>query len=431
MKYSSLFMAGVFLVLFAGWYMPVSFFNVFVGDDFWHGTNVGINGFWGAQLHFYQSWEGSFTHTFLATVPHVFSGRHVPFAVNILTFVLLALSVCFFIKVYCVISHKRAFLISLFLTAFYYATTGCGAEIRFWVCSSGPYLFGVSTLLIFMACYHRQDEPTLLILIILWACQLLIVGNKVPYIICLFTLMVVHDAAYESFSKKKFILFYLPAALFSLINIVAPGNYLRLHENMQNVNAISFGNVLFSRFGKVVPMFFYAFFMPSFFTPKELPWVRRKFTIIILVGIITFFLIDSLCMYFCFRDSGPLRALVLSEICFFVAGMVVRDAVVLRFNLKFINTSFHVICFGLILCVLQLRIIKQVPSTVQYAQKSHERNRFVRSQFGAEIVCVPELPSSHLLLSYFANDIIWIKNVYLPYFCMLNCDVCVTHWSKE
>ena len=263
MKYASLFVLGAFLTLFGYWYLPVSFCNVFAVDDFWHGTNVGTHGFWGTQLNFYQSWEGSFTHTFLATIPHVFGGRYVPFAVNMLTLLLLIFAICLFVRTYCIGNRRDVFLLSVFLAAFYYVTTGCGAEIRFWVCGNGPYLFGVSTLLIFAACYHNLKEPTLARLVPLWALQLVIVGNKVTYIICLFACMIVHDIVYDSFSKKRLMLFYFPASLFSIINILAPGNYLRLSKNMQNTETFSLIEVLHLRFVNVAPMFFYTLLMPS------------------------------------------------------------------------------------------------------------------------------------------------------------------------
>lgn len=394
-----------------------------MGDDYWHGTNVVTNGFWGDQLKFYLTWEGSFTHTFLATIPHVFSCRHMPFVVNMVTLLVLVLSVYSFIKAYYIEDRRMAFMVSIFMTALYYVVTGCGAEIRFWICGNGPYLFGVSTLLILMAFYHKLQKPTLFNLLPLWACLVLIVGNKVSYIICLFACMITHDVAYDSFSKRKITLFYLPAALLSIINVVAPGNYVRLSENMGNAQAIPLVEVLVLRFIKIAPAFLYALFVPPFFDRKESSALNGKFLMAILFGAMAFFLLDSLCMYFCFRDPGPLRTCVLSEIWFLIAGMVVRDYVVRRVGFKFVDMNFYGIAYGLILCVSQLSFIGQVPATIHYAQEAQARNSSVKAQFGSKTIRVPELPPSHLLLSYFANDIIWIKNVYLPYFRMADCEV--------
>lgn len=418
----------LFVVLFASWYVPVSFVNVFTCDDFWHGTNVIENGFLQTQLSFYCSWEGSFTHTFLATIPHVFKYSHVPFVVNMVTLTFLVISACCFIKVYFVGTWCRSLLYSILTSVFFLVVTGCGAEIRFWVCSSLPYVFGVSTMMLFMACYHIVKLSSWGCLCVLWFLQILIVGNKVSYIICLFVCMIVHDVVFKTFSLKKVMMLYFSAALFSLINVVAPGNYARLNENLENACTLPFLRVVGIRFMHMIPIVLWSLAFPMFVFKRNLP--RRRTIIAIVLGVIIFFLMESICLYFCFRDPGPLRTYILSEILFIVLGVVVRDAVLYKIRFDMSDIGFYAILCGIVLCFAQLSLIRQVPPTISYAKKATERALLVKAQSSSRVIRIPELPPSYLLLSYFANDVLWLKNVYLSYFHMRDCDIELVELSK-
>ena len=48
-----------------------------------------------------------------------------------------------------------------------------------------------------------------------------------------------------------------------------------------------------------------------------------------------------------------------------------------------------------------------------------------------DTIIIPPLPSSHLLLSYFSNDKIWLERIYLPYFQKKNNFVLLKSDDKE
>lgn len=89
--YRIILLIGCFCFLL--WYLPVAYANVYACDDFWFGTNVNDYGFWGNQIHYYLNWEGSFTHTFLDSLPHVFQYERMPFLFNLFSISVLLLSI--------------------------------------------------------------------------------------------------------------------------------------------------------------------------------------------------------------------------------------------------------------------------------------------------------------------------------------------------
>ena len=107
-------------IVFLCWYLPVAFNNVYACDDYWFGTNVRVNGFWGNQLFYYFNWEGSYTHTFLASLPHAFHGSHIPFIFNLFSLVLLFISLLYILRTYTSLSFMRGLAYSLFLMSFLY-----------------------------------------------------------------------------------------------------------------------------------------------------------------------------------------------------------------------------------------------------------------------------------------------------------------------
>ena len=74
---------GIFVI----WYLIASYNNVYACDDYWHGTNVHNFGFWHAQSYYWNNWEGSYIHTFFATIPHVFTSNKTPFMFNVLSLI--------------------------------------------------------------------------------------------------------------------------------------------------------------------------------------------------------------------------------------------------------------------------------------------------------------------------------------------------------
>lgn len=412
-----------FVALFAVWYVPASFVNVLACDDFWLGNAVIRKGFWNAQIHFYRTWEGSYYHSFLATIPHVFNMRCMPFLTNMLVLTIFVAAIWFFIRTYYSFSHMRSALFSIILAAFYYVTTSGGAEIRFWVCANASYVSGISTLLIFLSLYHRWRYGTMINLLFPWVCMFLICGHKVTYIVCLFVSMMTHDIVFKAFSRKKIILFYFPLVLFSLANVIAPGNYLRLNENIDSGRSSSIIAVIIFRFREVAPMFLWAFALPPLTIGEDSSRRVVRSVGAVILGAMVFFLFESFLMYFCFGDPGPRRTYVLSEIWFLICGVIVRDKIISWWNIGGKEIQIYWVVVGIGLCASQLNLICQVPPTISYANKAHERNLAMQSEKITSVIKIPELPPSYLLLSYYANDVVWLKKVYAPYFRKCDCDI--------
>ena len=128
------------------------------------------------------------------------------------------------------------------------------------------------------------------------------------------------------------------------------------------------------------------------------------------------FIVDSVVMYICFNDSGPLRV-------YFVAEMFL--ALLVLFGLNHFYTS--VLCkyyyirpvmifLALMVAVSHLSLIFQVPMSIEYSEKARERDKYVMSCEAGDTIEIVPLPDSHLMLSYFANDEMWLENIYLPYY---------------
>ena len=77
--------------------------------------------------------------------------------------------------------------------------------------------------------------------------------------------------------------------------------------------------------------------------------------------------------------------------------------------------------------VSHLFLIFQVPKSIEYSKKAHERDCYVMSCATGDTIEIAPLPDSYLMLSYFANDIMWLENIYLPYYnkkCKVYCWEC-------
>ena len=171
-------------IVFLCWYLPVAFYNVYACDDYWFGTNVRVNGFWGNQLFYYFNWEGSYTHTFLASLPHAFHGSRMPFLGNLFSLVLLYVSLFCVLRTYTSLSVKRGMVYSLYCLSFLFLCTKGNAEIRFWICANITYISEMSFLLLFLSLYHNLDNgSTYKKWILVALCLFLIGGSKLTFII--------------------------------------------------------------------------------------------------------------------------------------------------------------------------------------------------------------------------------------------------------
>lgn len=408
-------------MVFLCWYLPVAFFNVYACDDYWFGTNVRVNGFWGNQLFYYFNWEGSYTHTFLASLPHAFHGSRIPFLANLSSLVLLFVSLFCFLKIYTSLSVKRRMAYSLYCLSFLYLCTKGNSEIRFWICANITYVSEMSFLLLFLSLYHTLDKGFSYKKWILVAFFLFLIGgSKLTFIIYAFSGIITNDILYNKRVNRNTILVLFLLGLFVILNVTAPGNYIRLvEETMPKDDNIHMGmfESVFYRITEMEPFLLNTLFL----LPIAAQWTtnhsfekKRVLTSVAVLGVA--FIIDSAVMYICFNDSGPLRVYFVAE---------VSTAILVLFGLnhfytsalsKYYYTRHVIVLFAFMVAVSHLSLIFQVPKSIEYSEKARERDQYVMSCKAGETIEIAPLPSSYLMLSYFSNDVIWLERIYLPYF---------------
>ncbi|MBO4664769.1 MAG: hypothetical protein J5663_10220 [Bacteroidaceae bacterium] len=401
-------------ILFFVWYLVASFVNVYACDDYWHGTNVHLYGFENAQLYYWYNWEGSFTHTFLATLPHIFSFERMPFICNLISLLFLLLSVMTFLRTFYCLTRIKAFICSCYLVAFLYTFTTGKAEIRFWVCANVTYLFGVSTTLIFLSLYHVYDysikKTTILILL-----MVVIVGNKISFVYMLFLVTICHDIVYGRLTKKRFFFMSLSILFLSMFNILAPGNVIRMIQNLGDSEEcrMTFEEAITDRFFRLLPFVKHLFLL----TPicKFLNVTISKSTIVILtLAFVFIFVGDTTIMYLCFHDSGPMRTNITLE----VSAVLYSMSLICYFNAYLKSPKLKIISWLLIMvfAAYGCRNMFLIKQSYEYSRLAKERERKVLSSNDEKELFLSPLPNSGLLLSYFCNDKEWLENVYIPYY---------------
>ena len=408
-------------VTFLCWYLPVAFNNVYACDDYWFGTNVRVNGFWGNQLFYYFNWEGSYTHTFLASLPHVFIGSHVPFLGNIFSLVLLFVSLFYVLRTYTSLSVKRGLAYSLFFLSFLYLCTKGNAEIRFWICANITYISEMSFLLLFLSLYHdlnKESSYKKWLLVIL--CLFLVGGSKLTFIIYAVSGIIIHDILYNKPVNKNTLLVLSLLGVFVILNVTAPGNYIRLEEETMPKDTDIHMGILESIFYRITEM--EPFLLNTLFLlPIAAQWTNshiynKKRVLTAMAVFVVAFILDSVVMYICFNDSGPLRVYFVAEVFLALLVLFGLNHFYTSVLCKYYYTRPVMILFALMVAISHLSLIFQVPKSIEYSEKARERDKYVMSCAAGDIIEIAPLPSSYLMLSYFSNDVIWLERIYLPYF---------------
>ena len=408
-------------IVFLCWYLPVAFFNVYACDDYWFGTNVRVNGFWGNQLFYYFNWEGSYTHTFLASLPHAFHGSRIPFLGNLFSLVLLFLSLFSVLRTFTSLSVKRGLAYSLFLLSFLYLCTKGNAEIRFWICANITYISEMSFLLLFLSLYHNLDKgSTYKKWILVALCLFLIGGSKLTFIIYAVSGILIHDILYNKRINRNTICVLSLLGLFVILNVTAPGNYIRLEEETITKDADIHMGMFESVFYRITEM--EPFLLNTLFLlPIAAHWTnnhsferKRVLTSVAVFGVA--FIIDSVVMYICFNDSGPLRVYFVAEVFTAILVLLGLNSFLTSVLSKYYYTKHVMALFAFMVAVSHLSLTFQVPKSIEYSEKARERDQYVMSCTAGETIEIAPLPSSYLMLSYFSNDVIWLKRIYLPYF---------------
>ena len=142
--------------------------------------------------------------------------------------------------------------------------------------------------------------------------------------------------------------------------------------------------------------------------------IKRVWTIVAII--IVTFVLDGIIMYICFNDSGPLRVYFIAEVFVAIAVLFLLNNFYNTVLCKYNSSVTISIIFAIMVAVSNIPMLLQVNDSIEYSRLSRERDRYVASYKSDDTIRINRLPESYLVLSYFSNDEIWIKNVYLPYF---------------
>lgn len=421
MKHTIEILIGIVALLFLGWYLPVSYMNVFSCDDFWFGTNVHNNGFLGNQLFYWKNWEGSYTHTFLASLPHAFDTIKMPFLSNLLSLSCLFGSLLLLFKTFSKNSNGVNIISTFYLLAFAYLFTNGICEIRFWVCANITYITECSIIISLLSYYHKlKNTPSWRNFFVLCILAILLAGTKVNFIAYGIGAIVLHDIIQKRKPNRYAILVYLIFFAFCCVNVLAPGNYVRLAEETSQrdvAEQMSIIEVLMFRFEKISSYPIYSLLLfPLVPYLKLQSTINSKKLIMGGVFVITIFVVDSFLMFLCFNDPGPNRVYICAELSIIAYMLVVMYYMYTKWLKKVILVaSLSWVCI-ITFATCNVLIYSEVRPSIEYSKQSTQRDNYVRQAANSEIVKMKPLPESHLLLSYFSNEEPWLENIYLPYF---------------
>lgn len=423
------------ILIFFSWYIPTSYMNVFACDDYWFGSYIHDLGFWETQAHFYNNWEGSYTHTFLASLPHVIPGNKVPFLCNTLSLSILIYAIYVFVTTFLKITKKQGITTSLYITSLLFVATSGDSEIRFWVCANFTYLPELALVLIFVSRYHmlsigksKLHDWALIVLLLIG-----IAGSKLTFIAVAFLCILSHDIITKRKIDKSSLIIYGLLLSFTMVNVLAPGNLIRLgDEHLQNEDAIKnfslFGNII-ERLKIQTSVFLYSFLLiPISAKYAETLQISRRFIFCSVIVIAVGFITESIIMHVCFGDPGPKRIyftydLAILLFMFLIFGVTIKS---IKINLK----SYISIVAAILFIFINIPFLYKIKPSIEYSKNAQERDEIVMSANDGEVIYLPTLPDSYLMLSYFSNEIGWIENVYLPYFDKHNSVILLNDFDK-
>lgn len=408
------------LVSFLGWYLFVGYENVFVCDDYWFGTNVRHYGFWNYQLHHWINWEGSYTHTFLSTITHTLSCSRIPFIANLVSLIVFSLSCFAIINTFLESKIGKSACQTAYLVVFVYLFTSGSSEIRFWMSVNFTYLLELSAILIFVCLYHRSRTKNNSRSLILELILLFVVGGcKLNFISVGFFSIIAHDMLYDYKFEKKTIVYLLFFSFFVFLNIVAPGNYIRLDAELTGdsvVESMSITDVIAYRFMQLFPFVINTILLLPISASIKTPQISTRNAIIASGFLIIAYTAESVLMFVCFHDPGPQRVNISFEFMVSIVMILLWNKLYSYFSLKFNAVKALPWVAVLLISLFNVLFILQVPASREYAQQARLRDEIVQNTVGIKVDEIPKLPKSYLFPSNLNNDEMWLRNIYLPYF---------------
>ena len=245
--------------------------------------------------------------------------------------------------------------------------------------------------------------------------------------------IILHDILLKDKPNKQTYFVIGILFMFSLINVLAPGNLIRLNEetSVYHEDTLLLCEILYMRLLKILPSIVYSILLfPISLFLKTKKGISISQVVYSIIFLLIAFLFDGIIMFICFRDPGPSRVYVVCEMMVLVLSLClfanisryVCNNLNIRCILCSITTAILVIC--------NIPMISKKQPSIDFACESRLRNQKIKDAGFNGCVEISPLPESHLLLSYFANDIEWIKNVYAPYF-NTNCEIKLVPFEGE
>lgn len=413
--------------LFLIWYLGIAYYDVFSLDDYWHGANYHIYGFWGSQEYYYNNWEGSYSHTFFATIIHHsllqknFGISSFPFI--LFSFLLVNSAVYFFLKaVFKSDSLLKLILVTLFCSSIIYGLSSGKGELNYWTCANVTYLTGLAfSLFYFIILFNKKEKFSIWDIGLMLLLSVLIIGNKISLSIYFFALNIFFALAqWRSLnqSKKKTFYFLIILALgLLMVNTLAPGNYVRLNEN-ENSPYIGFSlfEVISERFTNIVlPAFFNGLILVlplSILFSESKKKIETKFIYYFTVIYVLIFLAESIIFWKIFKDPGPVRSNIFLEFLTYIFVYLslykfVNQMSLIKKNISLVSL-IGLICF-------QSSLFKYFDESRKFSVAAN--NRYVKVMNSPkDVIFLDRLPKSGLLHDVGSNDEIWLNYVYLKYF---------------
>lgn len=139
-----------------------------------------------------------------------------------------------------------------------------------------------------------------------------------------------------------------------------------------------------------------------------------------IAAMLSVLLADVLVMFVAFRDPGPLRAHVYLELSGLLFALACNDVALQKLRVGGRLRRAGPVAAVVLTC-LHLSNLQWLPAARRYHEAFADRlSRTTKgcSESQSGKLSLPVLPESGLIHSVFANDNVWVQNVYLRYF---NC----------
>jgi hypothetical protein len=404
--------------IFLIWYFAINYYNTFSLDDYWHGAHVQKYGFIGAQKYYYLNWEGSFSHTIFATLPHLtfiktIFGQSTWIYISI-SFISIVFSITYAIRKFNLVTNSNnAIILSIYFISILYIFTSGKQEILYWTSANFTYITGIAFLILsFTFLFNFKQNFKFLALFPI----IFLLGNKVNYGILFFlgfAMIYINNESFKSDRKNTNIIIFISVLIYSL-NILAKGNYLRLEQNITGISdKYTLLKIIEFRTLEVILPFMlksaiFIFPIVCLLNKEILKYLPLKKALLLFV---VYFFIECIIYWLSFRDPGPARGSIVIE--FFC--LLILISIAYHFNIASKRYSTVLSYFSIFLIsALQAMNWNYISIAKDYNKKVFERICIVES--AKSNIYISNLPESGLLHSVWCNDETWLNYVFIPYF---------------